>query len=278
MPNDLTPPFQFSQSSLQDYRTCARRFALRYLRQVNWPAVETAPIQEAERRMQLGSDFHRLTHQHNIGMLEPDLAKLVQGNDSPELAEMWAAYLSYRPAELAHSEVRLYPEISLFTVIRGHRLNAKFDLLAFLPDKILIIDWKTAPKRPASSTLRDRAQSRVYPYLLCQAGASLNQNHPIDPAQVQMIYWFAHHPHNPEFIDYSQHQLDTDEAILNGLIAQIEADSAFSLTRDENACRFCVYRSYCERGKFAADFSELDDDLDFEGLDLDWEQVSEIAY
>ena len=57
----LPPDFQFSQSSLQDFETCPRRFELRYLQRLSWPAIESEPIQVAERLAQLGADFHRPT-------------------------------------------------------------------------------------------------------------------------------------------------------------------------------------------------------------------------
>ena len=69
----LPKNFQFSQSSLQDFETCPRRFQLRYLRQLSWPAIESEPIQEAERLAQLGTDFHRLVHQHLVGIDEETL-------------------------------------------------------------------------------------------------------------------------------------------------------------------------------------------------------------
>ena len=41
-------PFDFSQASLQDYIDCARRFQLRYLQQLHWPAPQAEPIRENE--------------------------------------------------------------------------------------------------------------------------------------------------------------------------------------------------------------------------------------
>ena len=79
----LPDDFQFSQSSLQDFETCARRFQLRYLRQLSWPAVESEPIQEAERLAQLGADFHRLVHQHLVGIDEETLTASILSAQLP---------------------------------------------------------------------------------------------------------------------------------------------------------------------------------------------------
>lgn len=281
----IEPPFQFTQSNLQDYLTCQRRFELRHLRRLNWPAVETAPIHEAERRMQLGSQFHRLIQQHLMGMPEANLTDLVAGLadmiESPELGQMWQNYLAHRPPLLADESVQLYPEMTLSTIVAGFRLLAKYDLLAFLPGdepQIMIVDWKTTVRRPPAERLRQQAQSRVYPFVLVEAGQRLNQQQPISPDSVTMWYWFANTPQQPEIISYSTAQYAQDKAYLTDLISQIASTDTFPLTNDEKACRYCVYRSYCDRGQSAGPLDEFDDDLEMAELTLDWEQISEIAY
>jgi hypothetical protein len=52
------------------------------------------------------------------------------------------------------------------------------------------------------------------------------------------------------------------------------------LTPDEGHCRFCVYRSLCERGTAAGSLDDVDY-RDFETeieVDLDFEQIAEIEY
>lgn len=281
----MFPSFQFTQSNLQDFLTCQRRFELRYLRQMTWPAVESAPIHEAERRMQRGSDFHRLIHQHLLGLPAAELteaANEIAGlTNAPELVMMWQNYLTHRPAELAQSGLRLYPEITLSAIINDHRLVAKYDLIAFLPGEapqVLILDWKTSSRRPDSQRLRNRVQSRVYPFVLVKAGATLNDNQPLNPASITMIYWFAAQPTQPEVISYDKTRFTQDQAYLSELIQEITTTSDFPLTNDQKACRYCVYRSYCDRGQTAGSLDEIDDDLELDELALDWEQISEIAY
>ena len=59
----LRADFQFSQASLQDYVECARRFQLRYVERVAWPAPQAQPIFEYEQRLERGQVFHRLVQQ-----------------------------------------------------------------------------------------------------------------------------------------------------------------------------------------------------------------------
>lgn len=41
----LPDTFAFSQSSLQAFADCARRFWLAYVQQLPWPAIEAAPVE-----------------------------------------------------------------------------------------------------------------------------------------------------------------------------------------------------------------------------------------
>ena len=73
----LPPGFQFSQGSLQDYVDCPRRFQLRYLLRVAWPALEAEPALENERHLRQGAAFHRLVHQHVLGLPPERLSRTV---------------------------------------------------------------------------------------------------------------------------------------------------------------------------------------------------------
>jgi hypothetical protein len=59
----LPRDFHFSQHNLQDYVDCARRFELRHLLRLEWPAVQSAPVIEQELRMERGTQFHRMVQQ-----------------------------------------------------------------------------------------------------------------------------------------------------------------------------------------------------------------------
>lgn len=272
--------FRFTQSNLQDYLTCPRRFYLRYIRRMGWPAVETAPALEAERRMQLGNDFHHLVQQHLLGLPAADLS--AAADHTPELAAMWQNYLAHRPAELARpGDFQLYPEVTLATVLNDRRLAAKYDLAVIFPEtpaRALIIDWKTNARRPPSPALREQIQTRVYPFVFSLVGHSL-AGQAVLPEQITMQYWFALQPEQPEVLVYSPAQFERDWLYLTQLIEQITTAAEFPLTNFEKDCRFCVYRSYCERGAEAGLLDELaDDELLPQDLELDWEQISEIAY
>jgi hypothetical protein len=277
----LPTEFQFSQASLQDFVTCARRFKLRYLDKLRWPAVETEPVAEAERLARLGTDFHRLVHQHLVG-LDVDTLTATLELAEPDLKRWWHNYLAYRPPELTGA--RLYPELSLSTPLRGYRLLARFDVLATASTGALyIIDWKTAHHRPAREALARRLQSRVYPFVLATAGAAFNGGRPVDPAAIKMIYWYPQFPDQPEIFDYDHKQQARDEQFLSELVQRV-TDAAeradFPLVEDPTPCTYCVYRSLCDRGVQAGPLAPNSEDTieEFDELALDWDQIAEIQF
>lgn len=279
----LTEEFQFSQGNLQDYVDCPRRFQLRYLLQVAWPAVEAEPAAEHETQVLAGEAFHRLVHQHLLGIVSADTVRLPE---MPLLEEWWRAYLACAPADLPALR---FPEVTLSAPLGAHRLVARYDLIALEPaGRAVIVDWKTSAKRPTREWLVSRLQTRVYRYLLVRAGASLWPAAPaIRPEQIEMIYWFANFPEEPERLLYDAVQYAADGELLAELAAEIaqRADPIFPLTSDVRRCLFCVYRSLCGRGTAAGDLAQADDEpAEPEERAADWadrfdfEQIAEIAF
>jgi CRISPR/Cas system-associated exonuclease Cas4 (RecB family) len=273
LPND----FQFSQSSLQDYVDCPRRFQLRYILQQPWPAVESEPLLEHERYIELGRRFHQLTEQHVAGL---PLETLTATVTEPELARWWQNYLHTPPQDVFSLPMRR-AEVLLSAPAAGYRLVARYDLLAIEPgEQATIVDWKTERIKPLRKHLAARMQTRVYRYVLVEAGQSLNDNAAIRPEQAQMVYWFAEFPAEPELFTYNADQHADDAAYLAGLINEIahKSDEVLALTNNTKYCQFCVYRSLCERGAAAGDSPTGEDDVEREAVEFDWAEIDEIAY
>ena len=272
----LPDGFVFSQSSLQDFVDCPRRFELRYLLQVAWPAVPGEPALENERFMERGAFFHRLAHQRWLGVPAGRLQALAQDQ---ELSRWWDNFTSF-PAPAG----RLLPEASLSTPLGERRLMAKFDLLVARPGgELTIYDWKTSRRRPRRDWLRQRLQTRVYPFLLACAGSGLNGGEPPEPEAIEMTYWFADFPDEPEQFRYSTTQFREDQAYLEGLLARIavmggapDRAGSFPLTDHSERCAFCVYRSLCARGETAGQTSEQEEAGD-DDFFIDFDQVVEIS-
>lgn len=273
----LSSPFTFSQSSLQDYHDCPRRFQLRYIDRLAWPAVETEPTQAYERHQKEGSLFHRMVQQHLIGLPAEKLSSQAQ---SENLSRWWDAYQKDFGSLEDFRSLELYPEYTLSAPIGEHRLVAKFDLIAIKPgEKAIIYDWKTYRKRPRDEYLAGRWQTRLYSALLLQAGRHLNENQPITPEQIEMIYWFANFPNEPARFAYNDSKYQRDWELIEKIVQEIDKAKEFPLAEDERPCRFCTYRSYCDRGVRAGDWDEVEGETEMEeDFEIDFEQIGEIAF
>ncbi len=273
----LPDDFQFSQSALQDFADCPRRFYLRYVRQLRYPAPESEPLREFEDHMECGAQFHHLIHQHLIGIPAELLDESI-GDDT--VGAWWDNYVAYALADLPP---RRSPEITLTAPLAGRRIVAKYDLLALDADRAVIVDWKTALKRPKRERLTRRLQTIVYPYVLARAGAYLNGGKPLAPEAITMIYWFAEFPQQPEIFAYSADQFAHDSAYLDALAADILSradEAAFELTDNLDLCRFCSYRSLHDRGAKAGNLlaAPEDDEAENFDIDLDLDQIAEIEF
>ncbi len=282
--------FHFSQARLQDFNDCPRRFYLRYIQQLAWPAVEAEPILENERFMEQGATFHRMIHQSLLGIPADRLAAYATGE---ELSRWWDNFCHFCPA-LKTPQIISLPEHGLSAMLERFRLTANYDLIQAHKDgRLVIYDWKTSRRRPRRAWLVERLQTRLYSFLLALAGGKLSAKGNRKPEEIagediEMIYWFAGFPDQPERIPYSARQFESDRRYLLGLLEQIERlagqndEAAFALTADETRCRFCIYRSLCARGASAGDLADAEDEAEWEengaGLDFDLEQIGEIAF
>jgi hypothetical protein len=266
-------PFVLSQSSLQDYADCPRRFQLRYIDQLSYPAVESEPALENEKHQQAGEYFHRLVQQSLLGLPGEQLDRLA---NTPDLARWWNNFKLHPPALAGYTT---FPELTLSAPLENFRLVAKYDLVAIKDDRALIYDWKTYRKHPRPEWLASRWQTRVYRALLAQAGSHLNGGNPIDPGKIEMVYWFAEFPTEPVSFQYDAAQFKRDSDALTKLAREIAGASDYPLTDDRQKCAYCTYRSYCDRGVRAGDLVDTDADMQAESLfDVYFEQIGEIEF
>lgn len=270
-----------SQSSLQDYVDCARRFQLRYLERLSYPAIESEPALENERHQQEGEYFHRLVQQYLIGIPSQQISKLA---NTANLERWWENFINAKELKELGSQSGLYPEATLSAPLGNYRLVAKYDLIAIENGKATIYDWKTYRKRSRNEWLSARMQTRVYRSLLVHAGAHLNNGQPFEPEQIEMVYWFADFPNEPARFTYTSAQYKRDWDTLVKLADEIlrqaqDSASSYPLTDDRTKCSYCPYRSYCDRGIRAGDVSDAEVETEAEELfDVNFEQIGEIAF
>jgi len=265
--------FRFSQNNLQDFVDCPRRFELKYLLKQDWPALVSEPIQEFERLQLLGLRFHSLVQQHLAGI---PAERLELSLDDPNLERWWKNYLGFI-GEYSGSQRQVeYPMMIQF---HKYRLIAKYDLIIFEEGgNIIILDWKTTQYRTSTSVLKKKLQSKVYPYVLTETNKGKYL-----PKKTKMIYWFPEFPSEPEVFEYSIEQHDQTEEYLSQLIMDIteRKNGDFPLTDNEKICKFCIYRSLCNRGIQAGDTTKIEDGsvlVSEETSDLNFNEIEEIEF
>ncbi|MEA4906159.1 MAG: PD-(D/E)XK nuclease family protein [Anaerolineaceae bacterium] len=275
----LRPNFVFSQSSLQDYLDCPRRFELRHVQRVHWPALESEPALVQEKRQLQGQIFHRMVQQHLLGVPAETLTCM---DCEPDLARWWHNYITAQPGSQRPGRPSIERELTV--QLGGYRLAAKYDYLNVTTgESALIIDWKTSAHRPSRAVLQSRIQTRVYLYVLVTASPGLNAGTPLRPDQVSMTYWFAEEPLQPVTLQYSQAQYEADQAYLKALVQEILAtpEHGYWMASTERPCRFCNYRSLCDRGVHAGQWDAREDAEDLsldEPMEIDLDQLGEIAF
>ncbi|MCC7117835.1 MAG: PD-(D/E)XK nuclease family protein [Anaerolineales bacterium] len=266
-----------SQASLQDYYDCPRRFELRYLQKLQYPAIEIEPAVENEKHQKEGEYFHRLIQQFVIGLPAAQIEKLA---NTDNLRRWWNNFVEFKGSTDFKKLHNLKAELTLSAPLGGFRLLAKYDLLAFGTDeKIYIYDWKTYRKRPQAERLALRWQTRVYRALLAQAGAHLNNGKPFDPERIEMIYWFADFPAESARFPYTRAQFQRDWDGLLKIADEISAATAFPKTDQVSKCSYCPYRSFCNRGVQAGDGADAELEVEAEeSFDINFEQIGEIEF
>ena len=269
---NLPPDFVFSQSALQDYEDCPRRFELRYIKDLRWPALKTENALEFEASSIQGQEFHHLIHQHSLGVSAEAIEATIT---DPTMRKWWNNYVQWQAENLPKER---HSELKLTTPLSEHRVMAKYDLVTQQKDEsIVIVDWKTGrPKK--REWLERRLQTTVYPYVLWRAGDWLNRGEPISAEKIRLIYWFADDSSTIEF-QLNSERLQTDEQRLTTTISEINSRLEFPKTENEKQCQFCVYRSLCERGIEAGKIEDLVDDDDVSiGINLNLDEVDEIIF
>jgi len=270
---------QLNQSSLQDYLDCPRRFQLKVIEGLSWPAAYSEPIEVFEKSTRIGNRFHLICQQFFSGV---DPVLIENSLSDPVLQEMWDNFLPYGESLLQY---RLYPEPLLSISFLEHKLIAKYDLIVEVnPKQYLIIDWKTTANKPPRSKLGKRLQTHLYPFIFSQSGNDLFLDNSISPAFIEMRYWYPLSSEHEEIFPYSDEKnakVKTDlEQILSKIITSISERTKFHLTDDKSSCQYCVFRSLCNRGSTAGSFEKYPpiehEDLTYVQFDID--QVSEINY
>jgi hypothetical protein len=131
--------FHFTQTRLQDFVECPRRFYLAHILNQRWPAPLAEPQSVVEQSIQRGARFHQMVERHQLGI--PLETLQASAAHDPTLATWLNRYQEIFPAFGAFEKT--WPEVSLSTTVTNYSVLAKFDLIALRGDSVTVLDWKT---------------------------------------------------------------------------------------------------------------------------------------
>jgi len=237
-------PIVLDHTALATFEVCPRRFQLRYLERLPWPALPLDRKQSLA--VERGRHFHRLVERHVLGLpVDPE------GIDDDVVRGWWGRFVRSGPAL---PEGERWPEHRLTIPIGNNYLTGRFDLLVLGEEGGLpfarIFDWKTSKPRPAAE-LEKAWQTRLYLALLAEGGAALSKSgQPLAADRISLTYWYPDEPDQPRVIAYSEAKHQQNWAHIEKLAATIKAldpDQIWPLTDDWSRCRSCLYQTYCGR-------------------------------
>jgi PD-(D/E)XK nuclease superfamily len=238
---------RISQRHLTILEKCPRQFEHTYFDRLNLPIN---PAQQV--KTQLGSDFHLLMHQRELGLpIEPILDR------SPQLNSWMQAMLQAAP-DLFTSTDRTQRESEQVRTMQidNYLFTAIYDLVILQPEQADIIDWKTYPLPKYKKDLDTEWQTRLYLYLLAETSDYL-------PKQISFTYWFIQSTPQPKSIKISytlkQHrQTHTDLLTLLANLTdwlnayQDRLEPFPQVAASKGICDRCNYAARCGRQELDA--------------------------
>ncbi|MBE9206768.1 PD-(D/E)XK nuclease family protein [Nostoc sp. LEGE 06077] len=236
---------RLSQGQLNLLECCPRQFQHTYLEQLNSPSDP-----EHEERQTLGSRFHLLMQQQEMGLpidslLQAD-AQLQSwmsafANAAPEIVTPTIDNQTFRASEHYRT---LQVQDYLLTVI--------YDLLIADNQQAQILDWKTYPKPPDQHKLAQNWQTRLYLYVLAETSE-------YSPEKISMTYWFVQSQGRPQNIKftYNNQQHQQTEKDLNQLLNHLsnflklyQKGQPFpQIMESSKACNYCQFAIRCQRNQ-----------------------------
>ena len=259
----------FSQLALKVYDSCPLKFKKRYLDGLYWPADWSGNYSQKE-IVKKGRNFHLLAQRYY------DRGETIKKDYiSEELLKWFNELKKFRPY---NNIDKFLPEHELRINKEKIKLVAKYDLL-YIDKKnkrLIIYDWKTNKKRFIRDKLKSNLQTKVYLYVLAEAGLFYYFAENFDLNKMSIIYWNPRYPKQNVKINYSRKNYKKDKKFLKDKIEEIKnlKYNEFFKTDNKKTCKFCEYRPIC-LGKKAESIEVEDDDIN---LEIDWDNIDEISF
>jgi hypothetical protein len=243
MLSNHTQLLRLSQGQLNLLETCPRQFQHTYLEQLHSPSES-----EHEERLTLGSRFHLLMQQHEMGL---PIDTFLQADS--QLQSWMEAFAKAAPEILTptiNSQTFRESEHYRTLQLQEYLLTVIYDLLIANNQQAQILDWKTYPNLPNKRNLEQNWQTRLYMYVLAETSDYLPEN-------ISMTYWFVHIEGKPQNIKFSYNTSQHEKTAkrLNRLLDQLsqwleryyQGEPFPQIPQGSKACDYCQYATRCDR-------------------------------
>jgi hypothetical protein len=151
--------FNYSQNSINTYKSCPVKFKYKYIDKINWMKddIESRGYYDS---LKTGLDFHLLCERHFNSI--PVGMDMISDNDRNKFTKWIERVKRDIPMEQNKKYLTEY-EIALN--LNGNKIQAMYDLLVVGEDSIEIWDWKTEARKINYKNVESRVQTIVYMFL-----------------------------------------------------------------------------------------------------------------
>lgn len=218
-----------SQQHLKQWDECPLKFYYNFFDQVRLPL----PPQQKD-KLTLGSQFHLLLQQHELGL---DISPLAASN--PHLA-LWYEQFQKSPPEIISGSRSCETRRTFAVEVnqQRHYFTLVYDLLILGTDEAQIIDWKTHEKLIHKTELKASWQTRLYLY-----GLAITSNYP--PETISMTYWFANQGKST-ILNYSQAQHEKTHRDLQQRLSKMQQTDFTAKPKNSQTCQSCEFYYRCD--------------------------------
>jgi len=235
-----TTIWQLSQTHLNIFATCPRKFQYIYLEQL------MSPYAGEQSQFNLGNRFHRFMQQRELGLS----TDTILATDKP-LRKSFEALAQAAPSIVNPQPQTWRKAEHLRTYLKGNfLLTGIYDLLIVSSTKATIIDWKTYSQLPNRKQLANNWQTRLYLYLLAETSN-------YSPEDIELTYWFINPKQTtPITFSYDTEKHEATDHQLTELLNQLSAywknyqqtNQPFpQVEESQGYCQSCPFTIPCNR-------------------------------
>ncbi len=221
--------FLYSQSSLDTFLTCNRKFKYQYIDSIRWGEIE----EELAEKFKKGEKFHTLAERYFSG--------IPTGEEFLEEEDLKEYFNNLKDTFLINKDYEYKAEYEIRYRNDNIKLMARYDLIVFKKDSVEIWDWKTGNKKLQEKYQKEKLQTKIYLYLLKE-----KLGDKVKAENISMNYWQPQYKNDWVTINYSDEMHSRNKKELKELMKDILEEEKFEMTENKKACQYCDFKKICK--------------------------------